>query len=128
MRAGVPNLDFVRDVLARVAGWCVERPVPVLIVTGLVVLVAAIATIGLEADAGTDQLVDNDSAAYRATQDFHQKFGDDAVVVLVKGDLDQLVLTSALGKLLSLEGCLSGNIEGGVVFTDQPAPLSLIHI
>ena len=49
-------------------------------------------------------------------------FGDDAVVVLVKGDLDQLVLTSDLGKLLSLEGCLSGNVEGGKVFTDEPAP------
>ena len=32
------------------------------------------------------------------------------------------MLTSDLGKLLSLEGCLSGNVEGGKVFTDKPAP------
>ncbi len=32
------------------------------------------------------------------------------------------MLTSELGKLLSLEGCLSGNVEGGRVFADEPAP------
>ena len=50
------------------------------------------------------------------------EFGDDAVVVLVKGSLEQLVLTSDLATLLSLEGCLSGNAPGGAVFTDKPAP------
>ena len=44
------------------------------------------------------------------------------MVVLVKGDLQRLVLTSDLGKLLSLEGCLSGNVPGGKIFTDAPAP------
>ena len=91
-------------------------------------VIGAVAALRLEPDAGTDQLVDNDSAAYRATQDFEQKFGDDAVVVLVKGDLDQLVLTSDLGKLLSLEGCLSGNVAGGKVFTDEPAPAPCARI
>ncbi len=95
---------------------------PVLVATGLVALVAAIGAASLEADAGTDQLVDNDSDAYLATEDFKQEFGDDAVVVLVKGSLEQLVLTSDLATLLSLEGCLSGNAPGGVVFTDKPAP------
>jgi hypothetical protein len=112
----------VRDRFARIAGWCVEQPIPVVVAVVLVAVIGAVAALRLEPDAGTDQLVDNDSAAYRATQDFKQKFGDDAVVVLVKGDLDQLVLTSDLGKLLSLEGCLSGNVPGGAVFTDEPAP------
>ena len=85
-------------------------------------MIGAVAALRLEPDAGTDQLVDNDSAAFAATEDFKQRFGDDAVVVLVKGDLEQLVLTSDLGTLLSLEGCLSGNVEGGKVFTDEPAP------
>ncbi len=112
----------MRDRFARIAGWCVEQPIPVVVGVVLVAVIGAVAALRLEPDAGTDQLVDNDSAAYRATQDFEQKFGDDAVVVLVQGDLDQLVLTSDLGKLLSLEGCLSGNVEGGKVFTDSPAP------
>jgi uncharacterized protein len=113
----------VRDRFARIAGWCVERPIPVLAGVAALALIAAVGALRLQPDAGTDQLVDNDSSAYRATQDFKQKFGDDAVVVLVKGDLQQLVLApDDLSKLLSLEGCLSGNAPGGKVFTDAPAP------
>ena len=88
----------------------------------MLAVIGAVAALRLQPDAGTDQLVDSDSAAYHATQDFEQKFGDDAVVVLVRGDLRKLVLTSDLGTLLSLEGCLSGNVEGGNVFADKPAP------
>ena len=112
----------MRDRFARIAGRCVERPVAVVAAVAMLAVIGAVAALRLEPDAGTDQLVDSDSAAYHATQDFEQKFGDDAVVVLVKGDLRQLVLTSDLGTLLSLEGCLSGNVEGGNVFTDKPAP------
>ena len=112
----------MRNLFARLSAWCVEQPIPVVVAVVLVALLGAVAALRLEPDAGTDQLVDSGSAADRATQDFERKFGDDAVVVLVKGDLDQLVLTSDLGKLLSLEGCLSGNVEGGKVFTDRPAP------
>src|SRR5690349_13037157 len=100
----------VRDRFARIAGWCVERPIPVLAGVIALALIAAVAALSLQPDAGTDQLVDNDSSAYRATQDFKNRFGDDAVVVLVQGDLQKLMLTSDLGKLLSLEGCLSGNV------------------
>lgn len=95
---------------------------PVLAAAALVALIAAVGALRLEADAGTDQLVDRDSRAYEATQDFKAKFGDDAVAVLVEGDLRKLMLTSALAKLLSLEGCLSGNAPGGQVFTGEPAP------
>jgi len=112
----------VRDLLARIAGWCVERPIPVLAATALVALVAAIAALGLETDAGTDQLVDDDSPAFVGTEEFRDKFGDDAVVVLVKGDLERLVLTSDLGTMLALEGCLSGNAPGGEVFPGEPPP------
>jgi len=112
----------MRDLLARIAGFCVERPLPVLAATALVTLVAAVGALGLEADAGTDQLVDRDSDAFVGTEAFKREFGDDAVVVLVKGDLEQLVLSSDLGKLLALEACLSGKAPGGRVFPDEPAP------
>ena len=75
----------MRDLLARIAARCVERPGPVLAAAALVVLVAAILALRLEADAGTDQLVDRDSAAFVGTEEFKRDFGDDAVVVLVKG-------------------------------------------
>ncbi len=99
-----------------------ERPIPVLAAIAALALIGAVGALRLAPDAGTDQLVDNDSSAYRATEDFKRKFGDDAVVVLVKADLQKLVLTSDLGTLLSLEGCLSGNVEGGEVFPDEAAP------
>jgi predicted RND superfamily exporter protein len=112
----------MRNVLARIAGWCVERPAPVLAAALLIALVGVVAALRLEADAGTDQLVDRDSDAFVATEEFKRKFGDDAVVVLVKGDLERLVLTEELGTLLGLEGCLSGNAPGGRVVADEPAP------
>ena len=45
----------------------------------------------------------------------HSRFGDEAVYVLVRGDLPRLVLTSDLNRLLGLEGCLSGNVPAGAV-------------
>ena len=110
------------NALARIAGWCVERPVPVVFAVVLVAAVSAVGALMLEADAGTGQLVDDDSPAAEATEDFKQEFGGDPIVVLVRGDLEKLMLTSDLSKLLSLEGCLSGNAPGGEVITGQPAP------
>ena len=46
----------------------------------------------------------------KATERFKRDFGDEAVVVLVKGDLQRTVLTPDLGRLIKLEGCLSGNV------------------
>ena len=43
----------------------------------------------------------------------HERFGDDAVYVLVRGDLARLVLTADLNRLLGLEGCLAGNVPAG---------------
>src|SRR5947209_19658739 len=86
----------------------------------LVALVAALAAgggllaLGLRPNAGADTLVNRDSQTYQATQRYHQNFGEDAIIVLVRGDLSQLVLTSDLGRLLGLEGCLSGNVPTNV--------------
>jgi hydrophobe/amphiphile efflux-3 (HAE3) family protein len=110
----------MRDLLARIAGRCVERPAPVLAAAALVVLVAAIGALRLEADAGTDQLVDRDSAAFVGTEEFKRDFGDDAVVVLVKGELERLVQSSNLTTLLSLETCLAGNVPAST--GGQPVP------
>ena len=66
----------MRDRFARIAGWCVEQPIPVVVGVALVAVIAAVGALQLKPDAGTDQLVDNDSNAYRATQDFKQKFED----------------------------------------------------
>ncbi|MFL5900707.1 MAG: efflux RND transporter permease subunit [Solirubrobacterales bacterium] len=45
-------------------------------------------------------------------------FGEEPVVVLAEGDLQQLILTPNLGRLLRLEGCLSGKVPKGA----EPIP------
>ena len=112
----------IRNLLARIAGRAVERPTPVIVAAVLVALIGAVGALKLEADRSPDSLVDKDSSTFTETQDFYKQFGDEPVEVLVKGDLRQLLLTSNLGKLLALEGCLSGKAKGGQVYSGQPAP------
>jgi hydrophobe/amphiphile efflux-3 (HAE3) family protein len=88
----------------------VTHPAPAIAgVVSLVGIVGVVAVLSLSPDAGTDKLVDHGSSAYAGTQEFRERFGDDAIVVLAKGDLKKLVLTKDASKLLALEGCLAGN-------------------
>jgi uncharacterized protein len=103
----------VKNLLARIAGWAVERPAPVLAAVVLVTLLGAVLALRLTPEAGTDSLVDSGSDTFKATEDFKEEFGDDAVAVLVRGDLDSLVLTEQINTLLTLEGCLAGNLPSG---------------
>ncbi len=112
----------MRELMARIAGRAVERPTPVIVAAVLLALIGAIAALRLEADRSPNSLVDKGSATYAQTRAFYDKFGDEPVEILVKGDLRQLLLTSNLGKLLALESCLSGKAQGGRVFQGQPAP------
>jgi hydrophobe/amphiphile efflux-3 (HAE3) family protein len=75
----------------------------------------------LRPTAATSTLVSSSSTSYKQTQRYYARFGEEPVVVLVKGNLQQLVLSSDVERLLGLEGCLSGNVpinalaaEGGV--------------
>jgi uncharacterized protein len=112
----------VRQRFARVTGRAVERPTQVVVAAVLIALIGAVAALRLQPNAGVDTLVDRGSQTYAATQDFKQKFGDDAVEILVKGDLGRLLLTPDLGRLLGLESCLSGTAPGGQVFKSQATP------
>jgi hydrophobe/amphiphile efflux-3 (HAE3) family protein len=108
------------SVFGRVAAFSVRRAP---IVLGAIVVLAAggaLAASRLTSDAGTDTLVSKSDSTYKATQDFKQRFGDDAVVVLVKGDLRNIVLTQNLGKLLQLEGCLAGNAPESALTSMPP--------
>jgi hydrophobe/amphiphile efflux-3 (HAE3) family protein len=76
-------------------------------------LAAGIGATRIPTDAGVGTLVDTDTATYRATQQVRDSFGEEPVVVLVKGDLQRLILTSNIFRLLRLEGCLSGKAPDG---------------
>jgi hydrophobe/amphiphile efflux-3 (HAE3) family protein len=100
--------------MSPIAAWAVRHARAVLVVSALLALAAAIAATRLSTDAATDTLVDRDTAGYRATQEVRAAFGEEPVVVLARGDLQQLILTANLGRLLRLEGCLSGKVPQGV--------------
>lgn len=86
----------------------------VLVVSALVAIAAALSATRLSTDAGTDTLVDSGTASAKASEHVRQLFGDDPVVVLVKDDLNNLLQTANLGRLLRLEGCLAANPPQGV--------------
>src|SRR5687767_13421401 len=113
----------MRDLLTRITGWAVERPAPVVALAVLVALLGAVGALTLEADRDPDSLVDSGSETFAATEVFYDTFGDEPVRILVEGDLQRLVLTEDLGKLLGLEACLAGSTDDGGVFgPDQPIP------
>jgi uncharacterized protein len=96
--------------LAALAGGAARRPWPVLAVALALGLGGAALALGLHATAATDTFVSSSSSQYSDTQHYYAKFGEEPVAVLVKGDLQQLVLSSDVDRLLGLEGCLSGNV------------------
>lgn len=104
--------------MSSVAAWAVRHARAVLAAALVLAVGAAVAATQLPTDAATNTLVDSDTASYRATQEVKRDFGEEPVVVLAEGDLQRLVLTSNLGRLLRLEGCLSGKVPKGV----EPIP------
>jgi len=97
----------------RVAAWAAEHARPLLAITIVVAIGAAVGATQIPTDAGVSTLTDSSSSTYKATQQVREEFGEEPVVVLVKGELPQLLLTDNIFKLLRLEGCLSGKVPKG---------------
>ena len=108
-------------VLSALAGGAARRPRLVLAIAVVLGLGGAGLALRLRPTAATSTFVSSSSPEYQATQRFYRNFGEEPIAVLVKGNLQQLVLSSDIVRLLGLEGCLSGNVparalptEGGV--------------
>jgi len=99
--------------LHRAAALAARRPALVLVVIAALALAGIALAVQLKPDAGIDTLVGTRSEAYGATTTMRQRFGDDPIIVLVRGDLTKLLLTQDLERLLALEGCISGNLPAG---------------
>ena len=97
----------------RVAAWAAGHARAVLAVAVVLAIVAAVGATRIPTDAGVGTLADTDTATYRATQQVRDAFGEEPVVVLARGDLQHLILTSNVFRLLRLEGCLSGKVPKG---------------
>jgi hydrophobe/amphiphile efflux-3 (HAE3) family protein len=100
----------MEGVLRRLVGAVTRRPLLVLAVTAVLALGGAALALRLEPSAATETLVDQGSGTYKDTERFKRDFGDEAILVLVRGELTRTVLTADLGRLIRLEGCLSGNV------------------
>ncbi len=107
--------------LTALAGGAARRPRLVVAVAAVLGLGAAALALTLHTSVAANTFVSSSSASYQATQRFYRSFGEEPVEVLVKGDLQKLVLSSDIDRLVGLEGCLSGNVpvsalpqEGGV--------------
>jgi hypothetical protein len=99
-----------RDPFGSIVRWVAGRPLAVLSAAAVLALVGAALALRLDPSASTDTLVDRGSPAFEDTEEFRKQFGEEPVVVLVEGELQQTILTTDLGKLLRLEGCMSGNV------------------
>ena len=97
----------------RVAAWAAGHARLVLGVSIFLAVAAGLGATRLPTDAGVGTLTDTDTATYRATQQVRDAFGEEPVVVLAEGDLQRLILTSNVFRLLRLEGCLSGSVPKG---------------
>jgi predicted RND superfamily exporter protein len=106
---------------AKAVVWCAAALIAISIVPAL----------GLDSSASPGTLFDRDSSASKATDRLHREFGGDPVLVVVhtrRGGcpggrncrLPDLLLTPDLVRLLSLEGCVSGNIPRRA---KSPAPV-----
>ncbi len=102
-----------------------------LAVTALLAVGGLTFALRLETDAGVQTLVGTDSPARAATETLRERFGDDAIIVLVRGDLQKLVLSQDIERLLALEGCIAGNAPAGAALPGGPrgpcARLARLH-
>jgi len=96
--------------LSNLAGGAARRPRLIIALAVVLGLGAAAFALRLEPSASTSTFVSSSSSTYRNTQTFYRHFGEEPVVVLVRGDLQQLILGPDLGRLIGLEGCLSGKV------------------
>jgi uncharacterized protein len=104
--------------LSALAGGASRRPRLVVGVAIVLALAGAALALRLRPTAATSTFVSSSSAQYAQTQRFYRSFGEEPVAVLVKGSLQQLLLSSDLERLVGLEGCLSGNVPASALATE----------
>jgi hypothetical protein len=108
-------------ILGALAGAAAGRARLVLAIAAVLGLGAAALALRLHPTAATSSFVSGNSPEYKSTQSFYRSFGEEPIVVLVKGDLQQLVLSSDVDRLVGLEGCLSGNVPAAALASEGGA-------
>src|SRR5271155_2183720 len=107
--------------LSSLAGGAARRPRLVIAIAIVLGLGGAAFALRLRPTAATDTFVSSSSSQYQATQRFYRNFGEEPIAVLVKGNLQQLVLSSDLERLAGLEGCVGGTAPASALATEGGA-------
>jgi uncharacterized protein len=105
-------------ILGTLAGGAARRPRLVLAIALALGVGGVALALRLHPTAATNTFVSSSSSQYRDTQSFYRSFGEEPIAVLVKGDLQQLVLSSDIQRLVGLEGCLSGNVPASALASE----------
>src|SRR5512142_2568862 len=115
---------MVKERLERLARLAARRPALTVSIVLALALGGGLAALGLGPSAGTDTFVSRSSASYQATAQDHRDFGGDAVAILIKEPLRDLVNSKDLAKVTFLEACLAGQyaVPSEQLQAFQPAP------
>jgi predicted RND superfamily exporter protein len=103
------NLD-VGAAFARVMSFSARRATLVVAVATLLSIAGVVLALMLDPGADASAAGDGGGEAAAATEELRTQFGGDPIVVLVRGRLTGMLLTEDVARMLSLEGCISGNV------------------
>ena len=114
----------VKERLEGLARTSARRPVITISIVLALALAGALLALGLKPSTGTDTYVSRSSATFQATDRDHRDFGGDAVIILIKEPLTNLVETKDLANVTFLEACLAGQyvVPSQQLQSFQPAP------
>ncbi|MEA2388797.1 MAG: uncharacterized protein QOG41_1570, partial [Thermoleophilaceae bacterium] len=124
---GRPGEGGAREFFGRIGRLVTQHPVATVAVVAALALIGTALALRLEPSASTDTLVGRNTDAFKATERFRRQFGDESVIVMVRGNLQRTVLTNDLSHLIGLEGCLSGNTPAAALKDLPPECTELAH-
>ena len=91
-------------ILGAAMGTAARRPLAVGLFVTVLALAGAALALRLAPTTASKTLVGSSSSSWQATQRENELFGEDAVYVLVRGDVSKLVLTADLERLVGARG------------------------
>jgi hydrophobe/amphiphile efflux-3 (HAE3) family protein len=97
-------------IFERVVRAVARRPLLTLLTVCVLALAGAVLALRLQPSTGIGTFVGSGSASYQASVNDARHFGSDAVVVLIREPVRDLVETKDLGTLSFLEACLAGRV------------------
>ena len=114
----------MKERLEGLARQAARRPALTIAITLALAIAGGLLALGLKPSAGSDTFVSRASKTFQATDQDHRDFGSDAVIILIKEPLTDLVETKDLATVTFLEACLAGQyvVPSSQLQSFQPAP------